>query len=72
MNMYEIDNVLCVIYYSPEALGTVGVISGKSAKIIKKGLLFILYTTGRRGWLVYIPNSVRALYDVKKKEKTID
>lgn len=53
-------------------------ISGKSAKIIKKGLLFILRDWKREGvdhtWS--IPNMYKYLciiiYDMKKKEKTID
>lgn len=48
MHIYEIDNVLCVIYYLRKALGIVGVILGKSAKIIKKGLLFIIHNWKRR------------------------
>lgn len=77
--MYEIDNILCVIYYSRETLGTVGVISGKSAKIIKKGLLFILRDWKREGRFhmviskrvnIYTHNII---YDMEiKNEKIID
>jgi hypothetical protein len=73
--VYEIDNILCVIYYSRETLGTVGVISGKSAKIIKKGLLFILRDWKREGRF-HMVNSKRVniytyniIYDMKKKRE---
>lgn len=73
--MYEIDNILCVIYYSREALGTVGVISGKSAKIIKKGLLFILRDWKREGrfhMVIYKRINIytrNIIYDMEKKKR---
>lgn len=45
-------------------------ISGKSAKIIKKGLLFILYGSEEKGWLACMTNFVRACMMRKKKYKT--